>query len=150
MMDMEQLERMSVEDLEKLIAAAQEVLRRKKAEDAEEFEFDFEASTPYRHRIPYVARLRWRDGKIHREFFDIDITFGKSITAIGRFKARVGDIIEQRTGGSAANEYRYWFLVTSEGKLYRLCDVEESRRVAQVKRYLRGEITMEELIEATK
>jgi hypothetical protein len=149
-MELERLEAMNVEDLERLIKIAQEVLQRKKNTGAE-YEFDFEATTSHTRWTPYVARLTWRDGKLHREFFDLDRTYGgRQITVTGRFRAKAGDIIEQRTGGSSTNEYRYLYLVTPEGKLHRLCDTDSAVRVAQVKKYLRGEITMEELIESTK
>lgn len=63
----------------------------------------------------------------------------------GTFKARTGDIIEQREGGSWNNDYRYWYLVDNDGKLRKVADINNSQEKSKVKQYLQNKITMEDL-----
>jgi ABC-type histidine transport system ATPase subunit len=93
-----------------------------------------------------VARLYW-DGKLQRSFYDLNRQWGKhEITVSGTYKAKAGDIIEIRSGGSWKNDYRAWHLVTEEGELVIVADIDSSKDKARVTEYLQGKIKAEELI----
>lgn len=147
------LNSMTIEALEELKTAIEEEIRRRRTADAAnnpEFDFNFEATSDPRKGTPYVARLSWDPiaKKIDREFFDMKRTWGKKeVTVFGNYKAKAGEIIEIRTGGSWNNDYRDWYLVTSEGALKRVASIDNSAKKAKVERYLRGdEISIKELL----
>ena len=141
-----ELKEMTIRELEELISEANKVLAEKKRSETEEFEFEFSATSDPRKGTPYVARLYW-DGKLQRSFFDLSRQWGKKeVTVSGTYKARVGDIIEQRSGGSWKNDYRAWYLVTEDGKQVMVADIDNSEEKARVTEYLRGKITAKELI----
>ena len=141
------LKNMTIEELKELIAEAGKVLAEKKRSESKEFEFEFSATSDPRKGKPFVARLYWEDGKLQRSFYDLNRQWGKrEITVSGTYKARVGDIIEQRSGGSWKNDYRAWYLVTEGGEQIKVADIDNSKEKARVTEYLQGEITAEELI----
>ena len=70
----------------------------------------------------------------------------KEITVSGTYKARAGDIIERRWGGSWKNDYRAWYLVTAAGEQVMVANIDSSKDKAKVTEYLQGKITAEELI----
>ena len=93
-----------------------------------------------------MARLHMKNGKLEREFKKLDRINGKKeITVSGHYTARAGDIIEKREGGSWKNEYRYWYLVTENGKEVKVADINSSKQKQKVISYLKGEISVEEL-----
>ena len=144
MIDLTQL---TVQELEGLIAEANKVLAEKKRSESEEFEFEFSATNDPRKGMPYVARLYWEDGKLQREFFDLHKEWGKKeVTVSGTYKAKTGDIIEIRTGGSWKNDYRAWYLVTEDGEQITVADIDNSREKARVTEYLQGKISASELL----
>ena len=144
---MMELKEMTIQELEELIAEAGKVLAEKKRSESKEFEFEFSATSDPRKGKPFVARLYWEDGKLQRSFYDLNRQWGKrEITVSGTYKARVGDIIEQRSGGSWKNDYRAWYLVTEGGEQIKVADIDNSKEKARVTEYLQGEITAEELI----
>lgn len=144
---MMELKEMTIQELEELIAEAGKVLAEKKRSESEEFEFEFSATSDPRKGKPFVARLYWEDGKLQRAFFDLSRQWGKrEITVSGTYKARVGDIIEQRSGGSWKNDYRAWYLVTEDGKQVRVADIDSSIDKAKVTEYLQGKISAAELL----
>ncbi len=141
------LKEMTIQELEELISEATRVLAEKKRSTSEEFEYEFSATNDPRKGMPYVARLYWEDGKLQREFFDLYKEWGKKeVTVSGTYKAKTGDIIEIRTGGSWKNDYRAWHLVTEEGELVIVADIDSSKDKARVTEYLQGKIKAEELI----
>lgn len=141
------LKNMTIEELKELIAEAGKVLAEKKRSESEEFEFEFSATNDPRKGMPYVARLYWEDGKLQREFFDLHKEWGKKeVTVSGAYKARAGDIIEQRWGGSWKNDYRAWYLVTEDGQQVMVANINNSEKKARVTEYLQGKITAKELI----
>ena len=141
------LKNMTIQELEELISEANRILTEKKRYESKEFEFEFSATSDPRKGKPYVARLYWQDGKLQRSFYDLNRQWGKKeITVSGTYKARVGDIIEQRSGGSWKNDYRSWYLVTEEGELVVVADIDNSKDKAKVTEYLQGKIKAEELI----
>ena len=141
------LKEMTIQELEELIAEAGKMLAEKKRYESKEFEFEFSATSDPRKGKPYVARLYWQDGKLQRAFFDLNRQWGKKeITVSGTYKARAGDIIERRSGGSWKNDYRAWYLVTEDGEQVMVADIDNSEEKARVTEYLRGKITAEELI----
>ena len=144
MIDLTQL---TTQELEGLIAEANKVLAEKKRSESEEFEFEFSATNDPRKGMPYVARLYWEDGKLQREFFDLHKEWGKKeVTVSGTYKAKTGDIIEIRTGGSWKNDYRAWYLVTEDGEQITVADIDNSREKARVTEYLQGKISASELL----
>ena len=114
--------------------------------EKKEYTFYFEATLdPRKHGSPYVARLYNNDGKIGREFYDLNKAYGKDkVTTYGKYTAKDGDIIETREGASWKNDYRYLHLVLN-GELICLTDVSDSYKRALVHKYVLGYITLEEL-----
>lgn len=142
------LEAMGLEQLESLLALVQEVLaeKRKKGTESEEYEFRFEATNDPRKGVPYVARLRIRDGKLVREFVGLGKSWGKkSVTVSGTYRACPGEILEIHTGGSWKDDYRVWYIVTPNGELEEVADIDDSVAKMRVERYLRGEIAADQL-----
>src|SRR5690606_33661882 len=138
---------MTIQELEELIAEANKVLAEKKRYESKEFEFEFSATCDPRKGKPYVARLYWQDGKIQRSFYDMSRQWGKKeITVSGTYKAKAGDIIEIRSGGSWKNDYRAWYLVTADGEQVMVADINDSEQKMRVTEYLQGKIKAEELI----
>ena len=144
----ENLERMSEGELKELAQLVKEELERRKKANAEEFEFYFEASVDTRKRKnPYVARLFMKNGKIEREFKNLERTYGrKEVLVYGNYTAKAGDIIEKRFGGSWKNEYRHWYLITNGGEEIKVADIDNSKQKQKVISYLKGEINAEELV----
>ncbi len=141
------LKEMTIQELEELIAEASKVLAEKKRDESKEFEFEFSATNDPRKGIPYVARLYWQDGKLQRDFYELNRQWGKKVVTVsGTYKARVGDIIEQRSGGSWKNDYRAWFLVTENGEQVLVADIDSSRDKTKVTEYLQGKISAAELL----
>ncbi len=141
-----ELKEMTIRELEELIAEAGKVLAEKKRSESKEFQFEFSATSDPRKGTPYVARLYW-DGKLQRSFFDLSRQWGKKeVTVSGTYKARVGDIIEQRSGGSWKNDYRAWYLVTEGGEQIKVADIDNSKEKERVTEYLQGKISAEELL----
>ncbi len=142
----ENLKNMSIEELERLITEANRILAEKKRALTNEFEFEFSATNDPRKGMPYVARLYWED-KLQREFFDLHKEWGKrEVTVSGTYKAKTGDIIEIRTGGSWKNDYRAWYLVTADGEQITVADIDNPKEKARVTEYLQGKINMAELL----
>ena len=141
------LKNMTIQELEELIAEAGKVLAEKKRSESEGFTFEFSATSDPRKGKPYVARLYWQDGKLQRDFYDLNRQWGKKeITVSGTYTAKAGDIIEQRSGGSWKNDYRAWYLVTEDGKQVMVADIDSSEQKMRVTEYLRGKISAAELI----
>ena len=144
---MMELKEMTIQELEELIAEAGKVLAEKKRFTSKEFEFEFSATCDPRKGTPYVARLYWQDGKLQRSFYDLSRQFGKKeVTVSGTYKARAGDIIERRSGGSWKNDYRAWYFVTENGEQVLVADIDRSEQKMRVTEYLQGKITAKELI----
>lgn len=141
-----QLETLSIDQLINIKNEIEELIKKKKEEIDQEYEFDFEATNDPRKGVPFVAKLLIKNGKLEREFFELDHTKGKkSITVSGKFKAKEGDIIEIRWGGSWENDYRYWYIVHDKD-LYKITDIDNSRKKDKVIKYLKGMITKEDIL----
>ena len=144
---MMELKNMTIQELEKFISEANRILTEKKRYESKEFEFEFSATSDPRKGKPYVARLYWEDGKLQRSFYDLNRQWGKKeITVSGTYRAKAGDIIEQRSGGSWKNDYRTWYLVTADGEQIAVADIDSSKDKAKVTEYLQGKISAAELI----
>jgi hypothetical protein len=146
------IKNMSLEQLKKLQKEINEQISVKEnSKDEFSFKFDFE-QLDTRKGIPYAAKLYIDEkGKINRDFFHLEKIYGKnSVNVTGEFKACVGDIIEQREGGSWKNDYRYWYLVTENGQLVKVADIASSIEKTLVQKYMLHEISSFELIEKTK
>ena len=151
MLTKEALERMDLEELELLYQSVKAVLEKKKrAKNTEEFEFHFEASAnTTKRKNPYVAKLFINNGMVERKFMDLERVYGKGVvTVYGSYTASAGDVIEKRHGGSWKNEYRYWYLVTNDGKEIEVADVDSSKQKQRVIEYLKGNMSMKELLES--
>ncbi len=147
---MKKLNEMSIEELKKFIADAQEKLRQKEKSE-KIFTFHFEFENDPRKGKPYAARLYIKDGKLQREFFNLDQTWGKkTILVEGDYTAHVGDIIEEREGGSWKNDYRYWYVIDESGQKILVADIDDSKAKAVVLNYLKGKINLKELLEQKK
>jgi hypothetical protein len=142
-----QLEALSIDQLINVKNEIEELIKKKKEEIDQEYEFDFEATDDPRKGVPYVAKLFiTEDGKLEREFFKLDRIKGKkSITVSGKFKAKEGDIIEIRWGGSWKNEYRYWYIVHDKD-LCTITDIDNSKKKEKVIKYLKRMITKEDIL----
>ena len=141
------LKNMTIEELKELIAEAGKVLAEKKRSESKEFEFEFSATSDPRKGKPYVARLYWQDGKLQRDFYDLNRQWGKKeITVSGTYTAKAGDIIEQRSGGSWKNDYRSWYLVTEDGEQIEVAYIDNTKEKMRVTEYLQGKISAEELL----
>jgi hypothetical protein len=137
---------MSNEDIENLILSCQcELLARTQKPDV--YTFEFSATSDPRKGTPYVAKLTWSNGELQRDFYDLDRIYGKKeVTVSGEFKAKYGDIIEQRVGGSWKNDYRDWYIVIN-GQLKKLANISDSSGKTTVQNYLKKKISLEELLE---
>ena len=149
MITREVLLKLSEEDLRSLQRMIQEELERRKRESKKEFEFHFEATSYVPKWRPYVARLVVKNGKIERQFKNLERVNGKKqITVFGQYTASVGDVIEKRHGGSWKNEYRYWYLITEDGREIEVADIDSSKQKQKVIEYMKGNITANELLES--
>jgi hypothetical protein len=142
------LENLSLEELKELNAKVTAKIAAKENENKSEFKFEFEATNDTRKGYPYVAKLFVdEEGKVNRKFFNLQKEYGKKeVTVSGTYTAKAGEIIEQRTGGSWKNDYRYWYLVTDSGKLELVADISNSSRKALVTKYLKNEIKAVDLL----
>lgn len=146
----EEAKKLSMTEIENLIVDLQRViseLQNLKNSRRKTYTFKVEATVdPRKHGKPYVAKLVLQDGKIQREFYNIPILYGKKeVTMSGEYTASEGDLIEIREGGSWKNDYRYVYIV-QEGKLVKVANSTDSRQMAKVLQYLKGEISVDELI----
>lgn len=112
-----------------------------------EYEFEFRYSNNPREGIPYAAKLILDENdEIERDFFDLNREYGKNSVAVyGIYKAKDLDIIEERHGGSRRKDKRYWFLI-KDGEKIQVADINNASEKARVKEYLKGIITVEELL----
>lgn len=142
------IDNMNLEELKELQTKVNAKIAEKEQQNKQEFTLEFEATTDPRKGKPYVAKLVIENGKIEREFFDLNRSYGKKeITVSGTYNVKVGEIIEQREGGSWKNDYRYWYLVKEDGILKKVADISDSRSKTEVEKYLKNEIKAEDLKE---
>ena len=142
------LKSLSVDELEDIKSFITELIQSKKSETAtaDEYEFEFSAGNDPRKGVPYVAKLVWKDGKLEREFYNLNKTYGKKAVQVwGTFKAKEGDIIEIREGGSWKNDYRDWYLVR-KGKLVYITSASDAKGKMWVIEYLKGNLTAQQLL----
>ena len=102
---------LSKEEIQKIISVLQTELdeRQRKIKN---FEFGFRAMDVPRKAHPYVARLLWVDGKIQRQFYNLERKYKKdTVSVFGKYQAPVGAVIEARHGVDNTS----WYLVTSDG-----------------------------------
>lgn len=129
---------------ERIEMLVREYLERQKGE-RKEYEFTFEATNDPRKGYPYVARLGVKDGKLDREFYDLERFYGKkSVTVKGNFRAKEGDILEIQEGGSWKNKYRSLYIV-KDGELVLLGDASNSQLKGRIYDYLVGKKTTVEV-----
>ena len=144
---MKNLDEMSIDELKQLIKDAQEKLREKEKSE-KIFTFHFEFENDPRKGKPYAARLYIKDGELQRDFFDLNQTWGKnSVLVEGDYTAHTGDVIEEREGGSWKNDYRYWYVINENGEKVFAADIDDSKAKAIVLKYLKGKITLKEILE---
>jgi hypothetical protein len=141
------LQELSTEELEALKAEIERLLKDRATANSKEYEFDIEITADPRKWKPYVAKLHIdQDKELQREFYDLNKTYGKhAVTIFGKIKAKEGDIIEIRRGGSWKNEYRAAYLVWN-GKMVEIADHKDSKGYAKIVKYLAGEISVKDLL----
>ena len=140
------LEEVGTEELKRMVKIFREVIKEREGR-RKTFKFTFEAKG-YEWRKPYVAKLRWYDGELMRDFKDL--TFEKNrrdVHVHGEYKAASGDIIEKRLSGADEDE-RYWYYIDEEGKEVEVAHIRERKKKRIVVSYLKGEITEKELLES--
>jgi len=140
---------LSEEDLLKLKEEIdRELKERLKSQNV--FEFKVEYTNDPRKGVPYAARITgWNPTKRQfvRSFYPLNKHWGKKeVTVEGKITASPGEIIEIREGGSWKNDYRYFFVVTREGKLKCIGSARDSQAASLVRKYICGELTYEELL----
>ena len=114
------------------------------------FEFEFD-ETGSRHLQPYVAKMYLgSDDTLYRKFFEIDREWGnKDVTACGTYFVEEGDIIEIRRGGLLMNK-REFYLITEktdqDNHHHYLGTFTDSRVKMDIKKYLRGDLVIEDLL----
>jgi len=150
MLEKVNLAEMNLSELESLLEKVKiEIENRKRSKKVFTFHFEFESDP--RKGKPYAARLFLKDGKLQRQFFDLDRNYGKhSILVSGDYEAHAGDVIEERQGGSWKNDYRYWFVITEDGEKIMVADIDDPTSKALVLNYLRGKISLPALLEKIK
>ncbi|MEW6048039.1 MAG: hypothetical protein AB1609_16445, partial [Bacillota bacterium] len=122
-------------DLKILPAPAREVLAEKRRTEQQDrdYEFSFKATNDSRKGVPYVARLRVTEGRFVREFVELRKTWGKKeVTVSGAHRARLGEIIEIRAGGSWKNACRARYIATPDGDLVEADSIGDSARKVRV------------------
>ena len=140
----EMLNEMSNNELLTLIEIAKNILADRKSKENKEFTFEFDATEDRRKGVPYVAKLTLKDNKIEREFYQFDrICNGKYISVNGTYTVKAGDIIEIRDSATWENDHRY--IITETGKKVKIGH-SKSDCIFDIKKYLGGEMTAEELI----
>ena len=140
------LEEVRTEDIKRLVKIFREVIKEREGR-RKTFKFTFEAKG-YEWRKPYVARLKWYDGELERDFKDLVFEKKKrDVYVSGEYKAASGDIIEKRLSG-ADNDERYWYFIDNEGKEVEVAHIRDRERKKIVINYLKGEVTVEELLES--
>jgi len=112
-----------------------------------ECEFKFDATSDPRKAYPYVAKIVLKNGKIDRQFFDLHREYGRNeIAVFGTYKVKNGDIVEEQTGGSWKNKYRYLYYIDGCKKwlIGGGTDADTKKRVIK---FLSGEIGVNELLD---
>ena len=146
---MKNLKDMGLNELQSLKIEIENIIQERKKESANEFTFQFNATCePRKHGKPYVARLYWENGKLQREFMELDYSYGKyEATAFGEYTASVGDIIEKRSGSSWKNDYRDWYYINELGDEINVANIYSSSEKTRVTLYLQNKITNKELLQ---
>ncbi len=146
---MKNLKEMNQEELINLKKEIEnEMLRR--GEDKKEYTFIFEATNDPRKGTPYVAKLKWIDGKVEREFCNMQKIYGKKeVTISGKYVAKEGEIVEIRTGGSWKNDYRAWYLIHDDQEKL-VADIDDTKKRARITSYLQGLMTLDEILSDIK
>lgn len=113
------------------------------------FDFYFE-TTADRRFMPYVAQLKGldSDNQFDRVFKELDRSYGgkRDVTVCGKYTAQAGEILEMRTSGSRRNDSRSYHLVDDYGEMIHLGSNDNSQLTAKIKRVLRNEIPLTDLI----
>jgi len=147
----EMLNEMSNNELLTLIEIAKNILADRNRK-SKEFTFEFNASEDKRKGVPFVAKITLKkdDNKIEREFYQLDRIYnGKYISVNGTYTAKSGDIIEIRESASWRNDHRYMYLITETGEKV-IIGHSKGDCIFDIKKYLAGEMTAEELINKYK
>lgn len=145
-LNQEMLNEMSNDELLTLIEIAKNILADRKCKENKEFTFEFNASEDKRKGVPYAAKITLKDNKFEREFYQFDRVYdGKYICVSGTYTAKAGDIIEIRASASWKNDHRYMYLINETGEKVKIGH-SKTDCVFDIKKYLAGEMTAEELI----
>jgi len=148
-----ELRNLTLEQLKELKAEIEKLIEEKETQK-DEYTFYFEATEEARKGYPYVAKLSLKDNRIVREFKDLNRDYaGKEVIVSGDYKAREGDIIEEQYEASWKNKYRKYSVIYKGEKLV-FEDIKSDEFNVKVRPvilpYLKGEKTLEELIDELK
>ena len=141
---LEILREVDVKDLKILMGVIEKAIKEK---EIGKFKFEFYAEG-HRRMKPYVAKLTIEEGKIERTFKNLSFEGnGSKVIVRGEYEAIAGDIIEKRLDGDKSDN-RKWYLVDNGGNEIEVASIHDREEKKRVVRYLKGEITANELLES--
>ena len=141
------LKEVETEDIKRMLKIFREVIEEREG-NRKTYKFTFKANG-YDWKKPYVAKLKWNgEGELEREFKDLVFERNRrDVYVYGDYEAASGDIIEKRLSSCESDE-RYWYIVDEKGKEVEVAHIKDKVRKKKVIKYLKGEITANELLES--
>ena len=138
MIDLNKIIKMLTEDeIQKIIKILEEELKTRKNER----NYYFNSSFVPRKYHPYVAKLRFEDGRIKREFVNLKREYRfDEVKVHGVYKAAVGTVIEYRR-----DEERFWCIVNSKGQLITYTAFSNKEGRGDIINYLKGKLTLDDI-----
>ena len=108
------LKELSDEDLKKLLDDVQAELKIRNSK--KEFEFEFYCRGTIK-RKPYVAKLYLKYNTVQRDFYKMQERWEDYEYIVeGKYKAKIGDVIEKRVGDNGKEDFIYWSVITEDGE----------------------------------
>ena len=153
-----QAKELDVDIVERLIQSLQEMVREKRNKQKEEvnkkkeFIFKFDVTFCPSERQVYAGKaFVSSDGFLRPQIFKslktrIARNKKDKLRTKGEYRACAGDIIVKRLGGDWKTDKKYWYLVTEDGKEVQVALYNNKEQQQRVIEYLKGKITMNELI----
>ena len=153
-----QVKELDTDLVERLIQSLQEIVREKRNKQKEEvskkkeFTFRFDVTFCPSERQVYAGKAFVSpDGYLRSQIFKtlktrIARNKKDKLRTKGEYKACAGDIIVKRLGGDWKTDKEYWYLVTEDGKEVQVASYKSQEEQQKVIEYLKGKITMNELI----
>ena len=119
--------------------------------DKKEFTFTFDVTFRPSEKQMYVGKAFITPGG----FLEVRVSEGMKTRKVpgkdllrtkATYTASPGDIIVKRLGGSWQHDEEFWYLVTEDGREVEVANYDDLDSMRQVIRYLKGEISAEELV----